>query len=67
MCGTSDSFRAEDRGTFIPKYMRNPNAHAQKPLIFVLIPSTTEAGIEKVYNKIALVHFAQNLLLAVTN
>ncbi len=45
----------QERGSFTPKYLPNLNAQAEKALIFVSILSTIEAGIEKVYNKIALV------------
>jgi hypothetical protein len=60
-------FRAGERGSFAPKYLRNLNAQAEKALIFVFILSRIEAGIEKVYNKITLVWLSQNFISAVTN
>ena len=63
----SDVFRAEERGSFAPKYLRNLSTQAGKALIFVVILSRIEAGIKKVYNKITLVRLSQNSLTAVTN
>lgn len=48
-----DAFRPEERGSFTPKYLRNLSTQAEKALIFIIILSTIEAGIDKVYNKIA--------------
>ena len=67
MRGIPDVFRAEERGSFTPKYLRDLNAQAEKALIFVIILSRIEARIEKVYNKITLVWLSQNFLSAVTN
>ena len=56
-----------DLGSFAPKYLRDLSTQAGKALIFVVIPSRIEAGIEKVYNKTALVWLSQDSLTAVTN
>ena len=59
-------FRAEERGRFAPKYLQKLSAQAEQALIFVIILSMIEAGIKKVYNKIALVHLSQNSCSPVT-
>ena len=60
-------FRAEERGSFAPKYLRNLSTQAEKVLIFVIILSSIVAGSEKVYNKITLVWLSQISFSAVTN
>jgi hypothetical protein len=42
-------------GGFTPKYLRDLSTQAEEALIFFTILSRIEAGIEKVYNKTALV------------
>jgi hypothetical protein len=67
MRGITDVFRVEERGSLTPKSLQDLRTQAEKALIFVIILSRIEAGIEKVYNKITPVWLFQNSLSAVTN
>jgi hypothetical protein len=45
-------FRAEERGSFAPKYLRDLSTQAEKALIFIIVLSRIEAGIEKFTTKL---------------